>query len=644
LDKLLNRFREIERTRYTRFAEWKNGSKKILGYFCTYTPEEMIHAAGILPVRILGDSLDISLADLHLPNFACSFVRSSLDAGLKGKYDFLDGAVFPQSCDSIQVLSNVWQLKFPDKFCSSVIVPANMNAAGSLCYFVNELKRFKEDLESLIKREISESDLQESIELYNRNRKLLEELYAIRRESSAINASDLLAVLISGMLLPKAEHTDLIAQLLSYLRSASSQASDKPKIVLTGNVCGSPDIIKLIESAGITVVDDALCIGSRYFRGQIDEGIDPIEAIAQRYLRKVHCPCKYSSDFDYSKYLFSLVSNSKAQAVIFLQIKFCDPHLFDYSYLARKLKSNGIPHLLIEYEQQSSSLNQIKTRLEAFSEMLKGKHHVSSKKVGPKKYFAGIDVGSLSCEAVIINQNKEITSYAIVPTGARSVIAIENALCMALKEGGVSEGDIVSIISTGYGRENVKKSCKSITEISCHSKGAHLLFPNTKTVVDIGGQDSKVIKGDENGRVLDFAMNDKCAAGTGRFLEVMARVLEIELDDLGELAICGSKGLNISSICTVFAESEVVSLLAQEEKAEDIAMGLSNSIARRLMPMLQRIGIEEEITMTGGVAKNKGVILSLEGMLDTKFNIPEEPQIVGALGAALIGLEEYETE
>jgi bcr-type benzoyl-CoA reductase subunit C len=644
LEEILNRFREIEKKRYTTVEEWKNGSKRTLGYFCTYTPEEMIHSAGILPARILGEKEDISLADLHLPNFACSFVRSSLESALKGKNDCLDGAVFPQSCDSLQVLSDVWRRNFPGKFYSSVISPAKMNGKDSLRYFISELNRFKQDLESFIGRAITERELQESIKAYNENRRLLEELYAIRRKSCTISASDVLAVLISGMLLPKAEHTEMLSQLISHLQSVPPQVSGKPRVVLSGNICSSPDIIELIEDAGMIVVDDDLCIGSRYFLGQIDESIAPLEAIARRYLQKVHCPCKYSEDFDRGEYLLNLVANSEAQAVIFLQVKFCDPHLFDYPYLAQNLQANGIPHLLIEYEQQSSLLSPIKTRLEAFCEVLKEEQPAPSGKTGAAKYFAGIDVGSLSCDAVILNKDKTIKSYAIAATGARSAVAIKNALDMALKEGELSENDITSIISTGYGRKNVEKSLKNITEISCHAKGAHFLFPKTRTVIDIGGQDSKVIKVGDNGRTLDFAMNDKCAAGTGRFLEVMAHALEIELDDFGEVASRGTKALNISSICTIFAESEVISLIAQGEKAEDIARGLCNAIARRLMPMIQRVGSEEEFTMTGGVAKNKGVVLALEQMLNTKFNIPDEPQIVGALGAALIGLEEHVTE
>ncbi len=251
------------------------------------------------------------------------------------------------------------------------------------------------------------------------------------------------------------------------------------------------------------------------------------------------------------------------------------------------------------------------------------------------KYFAGIDIGSLTCDAVIVNENAEIVSSAIVLTGARSRNAIESAYSTAIEGAGLSRDDIEGLISTGYGREQVEGRQKSITEITCHARGAHHLFPNTCLILDIGGQDSKAISVGEGGRVMDFAMNDKCAAGTGRFFEVMARALEVDLDDLGALAAESSKSLSISSMCTVFAESEVVSLVARGEKVEDIVAGLCKAVAERTRALAQRVGIAPEVTMTGGVAKNLGVVRALEKLIGHDFNLPEEPQIVGALGAAL---------
>jgi len=251
------------------------------------------------------------------------------------------------------------------------------------------------------------------------------------------------------------------------------------------------------------------------------------------------------------------------------------------------------------------------------------------------KYFAGIDIGSLTCDAVIIDEFARVVSSTIVLTGARSKAAIETAYRNALEAASLNGDQVVALVSTGYGREQVEGRLKSITEISCHARGACFLFPKTRLLLDIGGQDSKTIHVSAGGQVMDFAMNDKCAAGTGRFFEVMARALEIDLSDMGGRAARSTKRLSIGSMCTVFAESEVVSLIARGEHVEDIVAGLCRAVAERTRALAQRVGIAPEVTMTGGVAKNLGVVRALEELLGHTFNIPEEPQIAGALGAAL---------
>lgn len=251
-------------------------------------------------------------------------------------------------------------------------------------------------------------------------------------------------------------------------------------------------------------------------------------------------------------------------------------------------------------------------------------------------YWAGIDVGSLTTEAVIIDAERRVVGSSIVPTGARSTRAVEEAMNRALAHAAIPDRNVASVVSTGYGRENVEGREKDVTEITCHARGAHFLFPATRFVLDVGGQDSKAIALDGGGRVADFAMNDKCAAGTGRFLEVMARALEVELDDMDRLAAQSTKELAISSMCTVFAESEVVSLLSRGEAVPDIVAGLSRAISERIRSLAQRVGIHDEVTMTGGVAKNGAVVSALEKACGKMFNIPPEPQVVGALGAALI--------
>jgi (R)-2-hydroxyacyl-CoA dehydratese activating ATPase len=248
---------------------------------------------------------------------------------------------------------------------------------------------------------------------------------------------------------------------------------------------------------------------------------------------------------------------------------------------------------------------------------------------------AGIDIGSITAETVLL-RGEEILASVILPTGANSRTAAERCLNAALERAHLSRDALSKIVTTGYGRASFPQATRMITEITCHARGAFSVHPQTRTVIDIGGQDSKVIRLDGQGRNVDFQMNDKCAAGTGRFLEVMAHALEVGLEDLGRLSRSAERTIKISSTCTVFAESEVVSLIADNQPKEIIIRGLHDSIADRILGMVQRVGIEEEVTLTGGVAKNKGVALALEERLKVKLFIPPEPQIIGALGAALI--------
>jgi len=252
---------------------------------------------------------------------------------------------------------------------------------------------------------------------------------------------------------------------------------------------------------------------------------------------------------------------------------------------------------------------------------------------------AGIDVGSLSTDAVIVDDDCRIRGYSIVPTGASAKRAAERAMGEALIAAGVAAEAVGFTLATGYGREIVPFASAQVTEITCHARGAHFLNPATRTILDIGGQDSKAIRLNERGKVVNFAMNDKCAAGTGRFLEVMARALEVELEEMGPLSLRSTASITVSSMCTVFGESEVVSLIAAGHPKEDILSGIHRAICDRVCSLLERVGIDDALTMSGGVAKNVGVVTAIEQRLGRKLFIAPEPQIIGALGAALIALD-----
>lgn len=252
---------------------------------------------------------------------------------------------------------------------------------------------------------------------------------------------------------------------------------------------------------------------------------------------------------------------------------------------------------------------------------------------------AGIDVGSTATKAVIFDGT--VRSVAIIPTGWNPKEAGRKVFLESLNKAGLLVKEVDIIVGTGYGRVSLPFVNKKVTEITCHAYGAKLLFPKTKTVIDIGGQDSKVILVNEDGSVADFIMNDKCAAGTGRFLQVMTGILDITLDELGQLAL-GSKPVNINSMCTVFAESEIIGLLAQEVPKNVIASGIVHTIAKKLISLTGKVSCQEEITFSGGVANNPEICSILSSNLGVKFNVPDQPQIVGALGAAVVGFgKEY---
>ena len=258
-------------------------------------------------------------------------------------------------------------------------------------------------------------------------------------------------------------------------------------------------------------------------------------------------------------------------------------------------------------------------------------------------YAAGVDVGSTQTKAIIIDQQRRIVGRALIDTGANVVAAAEKAFAAALSDGSMEEPEVECVIGTGYGRYRVTFGNAQVTEISCHGRGAIQMFPRTRTVVDIGGQDTKAIRISTTGEILDFCMNDKCAAGTGRFLGAASAALEIPLSDLGALALRAERPVRISTTCTVFAESEVLSWLGKGKKIEDILAGVHHAIASRSIGLLRRVGIEEEVTFTGGVARNIGMIDALNRGLGLKVNVSEDSHFMGALGAALFALDQILT-
>jgi predicted CoA-substrate-specific enzyme activase len=248
---------------------------------------------------------------------------------------------------------------------------------------------------------------------------------------------------------------------------------------------------------------------------------------------------------------------------------------------------------------------------------------------------AGIDVGSISAKAALV-KNNDIVTTCVILTGYNAQNAGRQVYDQALGEAGIDAARVDKIVATGYGRNSIGFADKAVTEITCHAAGAYFLNPEVRSIIDIGGQDSKAIVLDESGKVKDFAMNDKCAAGTGRFLEVMADALGVGLDEFGPISLTAETPAVISSLCTVFAESEVISLISKGARRQNIIAGIHAAIAARIVAMAGRIGLTDPVMMTGGVAKNIGVVKAIEARIGSPVAVSPKAQLTGAIGAALI--------
>lgn len=380
---------------------------------------------------------------------------------------------------------------------------------------------------------------------------------------------------------------------------------------------------------GVDILD-LTCANSREvlpIDAQPDESLD---SIMLKYAKALFAqtPCMRMQDIRSRE---ALVESENCIGILYSTIKFCDYYDFEYS----KLKNLKTPIIRIETDFTNQSYGQLMTRIEGFSETINKAGKSKKGKIMNGKYFVGIDSGSTSTELVAVDKDLNIIKSVMVRTGANAGIGAKNAL----EKAGIDQKDIAYIVATGYGRKNIDFADDNVTEITCHAKGAKHLYNDVRTIIDIGGQDSKVISLDENGKVTGFVMNDKCAAGTGRFLENMAKVLEISIDEMAQIGLKYKNDLTISSMCTVFAESEVVSLIAENHSVADIVHGLNKSVGAKTKALASSAKDQSAVMMTGGVANNKGVVTELEKQLNTKIYIPAQPEFCGAHGAALIAAE-----
>jgi len=369
----MNPFVEAAADPYGYARRWKQTHDgPVIGSFCTYAPEEIVWAAGGLPLRLFGASGMLSLADGHLQAYSCSLVRGAMEEALAGRLAFLDGVVFPHTCDSIQRLSDLWRLNVATGFHADVVLPVKLTTESARDYLVRVIGRFRRDLETHMGRPISDEALAGAIADYNRLRAGLERLYRLKMERpGVIPAAAIQTVVRAATVMDRAAMAAGLEALLTVLEASACPAGPAgPRLVLSGGACSLPDIHQAVEAAGAAVVWDDLCTGTRSFTGAIDTDIEPVTAIARRYAQRVVCPAKHAGLDARARALIQAVENSRAAGVVFVVLKFCDPHLFDYPYLKSYLDERGIASLMLEIEDRQAGTGQFATRIEAFVETI----------------------------------------------------------------------------------------------------------------------------------------------------------------------------------------------------------------------------------------------------------------------------------
>ena len=559
----------------------------MIHYVCKYTPIELFAGFGETCAVLEEMPENFEMSDQIAHANLCGFGKSVIQAVLQGK---ADGLVMVNCCDSMRRVYDIVASTGKCKFLYMLDLPHDDNECE------------KEKFAAAIRR------LKEAYEKY------------------------------SGKTFDKAAFFHSFAKL---------RTETKPYIGVLG-VRVSGVLEDMIRENIRMDVDNLTCTGGRRLTvtpeelEKMDEDAMFLD-YADGLLGQMPCFRMNQSSRRTALYL-----DPNLKGIIYHTIKFCDYYGFEYASIKKNIK---VPLLKIETDFTSQSAGQLLTRIQAFSETIEGSEDMDpgkgiseearEKMASGVYYVAGIDSGSTSTDVVILDQDGKIKSTMIIPTGGGATMSAEKSLELAVEKAGIKKEEIVRIDTTGYGRAYIDSGDDSITEITCHAKGAHYLNPNVRTVIDIGGQDIKAISIDENGAVKNFLMNDKCAAGTGRFLEMMARTLGLSLEEMSTRGLKWKNNVVISSMCTVFAESEVVSLVAQNKDVADIIHGLNVSVASKVGALAARLGQNNpgEYMMTGGVAQNQGIVEALEEKLGAKLYICDEAQLCGALGAALFAYE-----
>ncbi len=376
--KTLERFRQVNDTfpQTEQILEHKRRGNKVFGWLCTYVPEEIIHAAGILPVRVTGYSQEMELEDgnayMYINN--CSYSRSCLQMGLRGEYEFLDGMVAGSTCDGARRLYDLWQHYIKTPFHHILTVPRKYTEKAHALYY-QQVVQLKEQLEEFTGRQITDEQLHHSIDVYNRSRALLKQLYELRKaDAPPISGAETMEVLNASFRMPKELFNQWLEQLLDELGKSSVTHKSRARLMVTGSVMNNPEFIRSIEAQGGLVVTDELCTSTRYWSDPVvlKEGQNPVEAISRRYLSNFPCARMVPSDERFNRIL-NLVKDFNVEGVISQIIRYCVPYAHDLPLLINRLKEPGVPVLALDVEYGTSGSGQIQTRVQAFLEMLEAR-------------------------------------------------------------------------------------------------------------------------------------------------------------------------------------------------------------------------------------------------------------------------------
>lgn len=368
--KVLKEFTTVTSTGYREIVPFLPKDRAPIGFFCPYVPEELIHAAGALPFRLMGTPIKMSHVQAHLPPNCCHLVKSSLESLLQGELDFLKGIIFSHTCDSMQGLADIWALQRRTPLQFNLMMPSHLDSELSRTFLNAEIERFKNFLESNVGK-ITPQSLKASIQLFNRLREKLQEIYTHRLKwPKQISGIDFARIIQAGYLMDRQRYLELLNDLLKALPEKAEENENLVPVFLAGNMTHSDSYFSLIEEAGAIVVQDDLCSGARFLRLMVPEDTDPIEGLTNRYFTSFFCPTKYKGVHAHIETLSKEVLKSRAKGVIFLLYKYCETYFFDYPDLKQALESKGIPTLLLEVEDPSYSVGQLKIRIQAFVEML----------------------------------------------------------------------------------------------------------------------------------------------------------------------------------------------------------------------------------------------------------------------------------